>query len=169
METSLLTFDGFPRSDIDVAQIRFIRARIVRLRNDYRQVMDRIEAELRDRYASVGADDESMANNSVVFARVTLIEPDSPASLAVSEILTSKHKCQTNTNKGFQLNDGIIQFGSIDATNHNGLQSLPVLVGNKKNQPIAVKISRNDETLDLSLTPQEWSGRGLIGFKLDLV
>merc|ERR1712169_136993 len=43
MQTSLTTFDGFPRSDIDVAQARVTRARIISLRNDWKDLMDRIE------------------------------------------------------------------------------------------------------------------------------
>ncbi|KAI5302613.1 putative 26S proteasome regulatory subunit, partial [Ascosphaera atra] len=51
MNTPLLTPDGFPRSDIDVAQIRTTRARIIRLRNDYKGVMDRVEKGIHEHFA----------------------------------------------------------------------------------------------------------------------
>jgi 26S proteasome non-ATPase regulatory subunit 9 len=50
METPLLTLDGFPRSDIDVAAIRICRAKIIKLQNDYKWInetlLDKIQLEL---------------------------------------------------------------------------------------------------------------------------
>lgn len=42
LETDLLTIDGFPRQDIDVAAIRLTRSHIRALQNDYKWIMDRI-------------------------------------------------------------------------------------------------------------------------------
>ncbi|GMM29880.1 hypothetical protein DAMA08_026250 [Martiniozyma asiatica (nom. inval.)] len=42
MNTNLVTPDGFPRNDIDVAQIRFCRAKILRLQNDYKWVSNEL-------------------------------------------------------------------------------------------------------------------------------
>lgn len=42
LDTQLVTLDGFPRQDIDVASIRATRANIRRLQNDYAWVMDAI-------------------------------------------------------------------------------------------------------------------------------
>ena len=55
MQTSLTTFDGYPRSDIDVAQVRVTRARIITLRNDWKDVMDRIEKGLHKHHAEYQA------------------------------------------------------------------------------------------------------------------
>ncbi|OAX78637.1 hypothetical protein ACJ72_07052 [Emergomyces africanus] len=43
MSTSLTTFDGYPRDDLDIAQIRTTRARIIHLRNDYKDIMEKVE------------------------------------------------------------------------------------------------------------------------------
>src|SRR5665213_3116457 len=40
MTTTLTTFDGYPRDDIDVAQIRTTRQRMIMLRNDWKELMD---------------------------------------------------------------------------------------------------------------------------------
>lgn len=40
MDTALLTGDGFPRSDIDVVQIRLCRVKIIKLQNDYRWISE---------------------------------------------------------------------------------------------------------------------------------
>lgn len=50
MNTLLLTIDGFPRSDIDVAQIRICRAKIIKLQNDYKWIsetlLDKLQQQL---------------------------------------------------------------------------------------------------------------------------
>ncbi|KAI4153376.1 MAG: hypothetical protein LQ340_002350 [Diploschistes diacapsis] len=51
MDTSLITHDGFPRDDLDIAQIRTTRVRIIRLRNDYKSLMSRIETGLHEHFA----------------------------------------------------------------------------------------------------------------------
>lgn len=42
MDTPLLTLDGYPRNDIDVPEIRKCRAKIVRLRNDYKWISEEL-------------------------------------------------------------------------------------------------------------------------------
>ncbi|KAG7867712.1 hypothetical protein KL918_002309 [Ogataea parapolymorpha] len=46
MDTPLVSDDGFPRSDIDVVQIRLLRTQIIRLRNDWRLVSDALQPKL---------------------------------------------------------------------------------------------------------------------------
>ncbi len=101
MQTGLTTFDGFPRSDIDVAQIRVTRARIITLRNDWKDLMDRIEKGLHEHHAKYQASDEYKASLSqpqhqpvqapprttaavpeTPFAKVNSVEPGSPANEA---------------------------------------------------------------------------------------
>ena len=86
MNTGLTTFDGFPRADIDVAQIRTTRARIVRLKNDYKDVMAKLEvavheqadqprvAEERAAVRVIGREDEPPR----VTAQQEQLEPDPP-------------------------------------------------------------------------------------------
>lgn len=51
MSTPLVTPDGFPRSDIDVAQVMFTRTAIIRRRNDLKDLMKRLEKEMHLNYA----------------------------------------------------------------------------------------------------------------------
>lgn len=50
METPLVTGDGYPRSDIDVVQVRLCRVKIIKLQNDYRWVsetlLDKMQSQL---------------------------------------------------------------------------------------------------------------------------
>jgi len=48
MTGSLLDSEGFPRSDIDIVQIRIARNKIICLKNDYKGIMKDIEQALYD-------------------------------------------------------------------------------------------------------------------------
>ena len=171
MQTSLTTFDGFPRSDIDVAQVRVTRARIISLRNDWKTLMDKIEKGLHEHHAKYQASDEY--KNSLTqpqpqplpipaqqqapsvpetpFAKVNSVEPGGPANEA-----------------GLKPGDLIRRFGSAIWSNHERLRKVGEAVSHNLGRPIPVKVSRgtasNAQELDLRLTPrQNWGGRGTLG------
>ncbi|KAL5333953.1 hypothetical protein BJX70DRAFT_379607 [Aspergillus crustosus] len=179
MNTSLTTFDGFPRDDIDVAQIRTIRAQIIRLRYDHKEVMTSIEKGIHTHFAELqGAGDNSSAARTtngtvpmptnasataqssgallVSFATVNSVVPGSPADQA-----------------GLQEGDGIRSFGSVHWLNHERLTKVSEVVQQNEGRTIPVKISRiprGSRTtlhLDLELVPRRnWGGRGLLGCHL---
>ncbi|KAG7293054.1 hypothetical protein NEMBOFW57_003100 [Staphylotrichum longicolle] len=124
MNTSLLTPDGFPRADIDVAQIRTTRARIIHLRNDWKDLMALIETRLHEHFASLEDDDAestaapatidtSMPRDSVPetldqpFAKVNTVVDNSPAATA-----------------GLKPGDLIRNFGYVNIENHDGLKKV---------------------------------------------
>ncbi|KIX07290.1 uncharacterized protein Z518_01943 [Rhinocladiella mackenziei CBS 650.93] len=170
MQTSLTTFDGFPRSDIDVAQIRVTRTRIIILRNDWKDLMDRIEKGLHEHHAAYQASDEYKNSLSqpkseptpvvsqpppsvpdTPFAKVNSVEPGSPANEA-----------------GLKAGDLIRRFGDAIWSNHERLRKVGEIVSQSLGRPILVKVSRGNgpraQELDLRLTPrQNWGGRGTLG------
>lgn len=171
MQTSLTTFDGFPRSDIDVAQVRVTRARIIALRNDWKSLMDKIEKGLHEHHAKYQASDEyknslnrpqpqaepaptSQQTPSVPespFAKVNTVESGSPANEA-----------------GLKPGDLIRRFGSAIWSNHERLRKVGEVVSQNLNRPILVRVSRGTgaqaQELELRLTPrQNWGGRGTLG------
>ncbi|KIW11264.1 hypothetical protein PV08_10564 [Exophiala spinifera] len=175
MQTSLTTFDGYPRSDIDVAQVRVTRARIITLRNDWKDLMDRIEKGLHKHHAEYQASDDyknsllqpeeqqatpqatssqpqqSSSVPETPFAKVNSVEPGSPAHEA-----------------GLKAGDLIRKFGSAIWSNHERLRKVGEVVGQNLNRPIPVKVSRgvgaDAQELELRLTPrQNWGGRGTLG------
>ncbi|KAF2177707.1 26S proteasome non-ATPase regulatory subunit 9 [Zopfia rhizophila CBS 207.26] len=170
MNTTLTTFDGFPRSDIDVAQIRTTRARIIRLKNDYKDLMSKIEVGLHEHHAR---QTETAQNNSATassgtvtggsaaaleapFAKVNSIAPDSPAETA-----------------GLKVGDNITKFGWVDWTNHDKLSRVAEAVSQNEGLPITVKALRPSasdgplESVQMQLTPRRnWGGRGLLGCHL---
>ncbi|ORY66431.1 uncharacterized protein BCR38DRAFT_430236 [Pseudomassariella vexata] len=166
METPLTTSDGFPRADIDVAQIRTTRSKIIHLRNDYKDLMNAIEKQLHEHFASLHDTDDvapapsagaGMMGDSIpqmrdeAFAKVNTVAASSPADDA-----------------GLKPGDEIRNFGYVNKANHDGLKKVAECVQGNLGQIILVKISRRTDAgrqeLQLNLTPrQDWGGRGTLG------
>ena len=129
MNTSLTTFDGYPRADIDVAQIRTTRARIIILKNDHKEIMKRLEVAVQEQFAankageaastaqstSAGGETESSAENASTsapvieppFAKINAVIPNSPAEQA-----------------GLKAGDKVTRIGNINYTNHERLSKV---------------------------------------------
>lgn len=162
MNTPLTTADGFPRADIDVAQIRTTRSRVIHLKNDYKELMAIIEKRLHEHFASMQeSDDEApqdIPQDSVPerlqepFAKVNSVVDGSPAERA-----------------GLRAGDEIRNFGYVNQSNHDNLRRVGECVQGSEGQNIMVKISRrsgssNREELQLTLVPRRnWGGRGMLG------
>jgi 26S proteasome regulatory subunit N4 len=169
MQTSLTDRDGFPRSDIDVAQVRVTRARIISLRNDWKELMDRIEKGLHEHHANLQASDafknaESAQRSEPAaavqtsppvpetpFAKVNSVEPGSPANEA-----------------GLKAGDQIRRFGTAIWSNHERLRKVGDTVQQNLGRPIQVKVLRSSggtsQELELRVTPRQgWGGRGTLG------
>jgi len=98
--------------------VRTTRARIIRLKNDYKDLMSRIEKGLHEHHARLAAQagDATTANGAQAglsappaaleapFAKVNSVVADSPAATA-----------------GLQVYDTITKFGWVDWTNHENL------------------------------------------------
>lgn len=172
MSTSLTTPDGFPRSDIDVAQIRTTRARIIRLKNDHKAIMKSLEEAVHERFATgkpgeqtstQSLQDTSSASAAAVpapvveppFARVNSVVPGSPAEQA-----------------GMHAGDKVTKFGWVNWINHERLGKVAQVVQQNENHIILVKVLRQSEgavssSHELRLTPRrDWGGRGLLGCHL---
>lgn len=64
---------------------------------------------------------------------------------------------------GIQKDDEILEFGSINSDNFTELKQVSELVMHRQNQPITLKVKRQNRTCDIVLVPRVWSGRGLLG------
>jgi 26S proteasome non-ATPase regulatory subunit 9 len=175
MNTPLVSPDGFPRDDIDVALIRTTRSRINRLQNDIKSLMQRIETGLheyfRQQAETAGAQGgalgplEPVQSESpqplivsttagsrvgpVPFARVDSVAENSPAQVA-----------------GLQKDDRIVNFGSVMASSHDQMRLISSLVASSEGRVIPVSVLRdeNDAVIHLNLTPANgWGGRGMLG------
>ncbi|KHN95319.1 pdz/dhr/glgf [Metarhizium album ARSEF 1941] len=169
MESPLVTRDGYPRSDIDVAQIRTTRARIVRLRNDYKDLMKNIEKYLHQHFASLDEGDEN-----VTPASSTVVPPVLPDSQA-DTLDEAFAKVNTVTiggpadRAGLKEGDEIRNLGYVNRSNHDNLRKVAECVQGNEGRSIFIRVSRASgaakrQELRLTLTPtRNWGGRGLLG------
>lgn len=137
MTTSLTTFDGYPRADIDVAQIRTTRARIVHLKTDYKILMVKLEKAVHEQFAAGKASEAAAASNvgststsglavqgssssraaiEPPFAKVNTVVPNSPADQA-----------------GLRMGDKVVKFGGANWTNHERLAKVAQVVQQNEN------------------------------------
>lgn len=125
MQTPLCTFDGYPRDDIDVAQIRITRSRIIHLRNDYKGLMNRIEKGLHAYHAKIAASLAASPPASII----------SSSSVAAAQ-LTEAPFAMVNTvalgspadDAGLRPKDYIKRFGSANVLNHARLTKVAEVV-----------------------------------------
>lgn len=104
--------------------MRTTRARIIHLRNDYKELMAVVEKQLHEHFASLQEEEvpevplSGDANNTLVdhsasqpldepFAKVNTVVPGSPAELA-----------------GLKPNDQIRIFGYVNSSNHDNLKKV---------------------------------------------
>ncbi|KAI1739341.1 hypothetical protein F4680DRAFT_143956 [Xylaria scruposa] len=169
METPLITRDGFPRADIDVAQIRTTRSRIIHLKNDYKDLMNAIEKHLHEHFASL-QDIGDVASNPNPINQATMMGDSIPETLeapfAKVNSVVANSPAET---AGLKAGDEIRNFGYVNRTNNDDLKKVGECVQGNEGQRVLVKISRRADSgtrqeLQLYLTPQRnWGGRGLLG------
>ncbi|GAM87415.1 hypothetical protein ANO11243_054390 [Dothideomycetidae sp. 11243] len=177
METPLLDKDGYPRSDIDVAQIRTTRSKIIHLKNDYKWLMEKIEKGLHEHHANLANQPQAPLNGTSVageaqghstrptqngttsieapFAKVNSIAISSPAETA-----------------GLRVGDKVVKFGYVNWTNHEKLSRVAQVVQANEGREIKIRVLRagegsSSETVDVQLVPRHnWGGRGMLGCHL---
>jgi 26S proteasome non-ATPase regulatory subunit 9 len=143
MNTRLITPDGFPRADLDVAQsmwpwifcsrsaankgpVRTTRSRIIYLRNDHKALMTVIEKHLHEHFARLaeeGAQDEPMANGGpsstdIASSSSQAPQPSGPPFAKVNSVVTGSPA----ESAGLKAGDEIRNFGYVNHTNHDGLK-----------------------------------------------
>ncbi|KAJ8107729.1 hypothetical protein ONZ43_g6641 [Nemania bipapillata] len=169
METPLLTRDGFPRADIDVAQIRTTRSRIIHLKNDYKELMSSIEKYLHEHFASLQSTDD-VASATTPANRATMMGDTLPETLEVPFAKVNSVVANSPAESaGLKAGDEIRNFGYVNKNNHDGLKKVAECVQGNEGQRILVKVTRRGDSgtqqeRQLYLTPRRnWGGRGLLG------
>ncbi|XP_037949213.1 26S proteasome non-ATPase regulatory subunit 9-like isoform X1 [Teleopsis dalmanni] len=174
MNGPLVDENGFPRTDIDIYQVRQARQQIICLQNDHKTLMKQIEQNLHKLHKEASEEEQhqnisnvtanlqledgnsthnASDNASPAIVKVTLISPGSPAEDA-----------------GLCVDDEIIEFGTINASNfERNLNQIGAVVNHMKDQKVYLKVRRGHQLQRLLLIPKIWSGRGLLGCNIVLL
>ncbi|XP_069475692.1 26S proteasome non-ATPase regulatory subunit 9 isoform X1 [Ambystoma mexicanum] len=154
----LVDDEGYPRADIDVYQVRTARHNIACLQNDHKEIMKEIEEALHRLHArekekrmkdEAEAEADAQSKSETLphpFAKVDAVTPGSPANTS-----------------GLQVGDEIVQFGSVNEHNFQTLQNIATVVQHCEGKPLSLTVLREGKKVHLGLTPQRWSGKGLLG------
>jgi 26S proteasome non-ATPase regulatory subunit 9 len=166
----LVDSEGFPRSDIDIYNVRNKRKRLSEINTDHKDLMKKLEQITPKLFtlsqhktsASTEQKQSSTIAASTTSVAATVRGTDQEPIAKLDEILSGS-PAQT---AGVQENDELLQFGHVTANDPKAFASIAKLVGESVQRPIILKIRRSGEVMDLSLTPQPWGGRGLLGCHL---
>lgn len=83
MDSALITHDGFPRSDVNVMEIRNVRVKIIKLRNDLTVVINELSEKLHSQFQSTEPEKKIDNDLLIPFAKVTEVVDSGPAAQAV--------------------------------------------------------------------------------------
>ncbi|KAL1715983.1 hypothetical protein EV715DRAFT_255590 [Schizophyllum commune] len=149
MRSPLVDADGFPRDDMDIYAVRGARVRIIELRNDLDDLMNKIGKALEGVYDPALIAPKPSEDDLRTFAKVNAVAPGSPAADA-----------------GLQKDDLIVKFGHLTHKSLTGgsLQPIAELVNANENRHVVIKLLRSGETIFANLHPRQgWGGRGMLG------
>lgn len=182
MTAPLVDNEGYPRADIDLYKVRLARQQINCLRNDYKQVMDRIEVELEKIYSSTSPEpnavesepkNDSSNNNARTTSTTTSVAAKGRPFCVVTQVDAGSPAAEA----GIQVNDEIVQFGPyVHGTVAKNLSQIGELVKTSVNKIVLLNIARAADNSNAAtsektyvkckLVPKTWSGHGLLGCKI---
>ncbi|XP_015580997.1 26S proteasome non-ATPase regulatory subunit 9 isoform X1 [Ricinus communis] len=184
---NLLDFEGFPRQDIDIPSIRAERQRLAVLRNDHKEITEKINeniqvlhsARLASRSPSVKDSGNSASNNQnssvdgVVASASShnVLLKDASNSMDLDAIVSIPFAVvdeiadgSPTAEDGLQLGDQIIKFGSVEyQVGINLLQRLATEAQANQGCATPVIVLRQGAPINLTVTPRTWQDRSLLG------
>lgn len=183
---NLVDSEGFPRTDIDIPVVRAERRRLSELRNDHKEITDKLDeniqvlhsARLAPRLApakgSGGAVGLDLTSTSHVDATTSessrnIKQRDTPSDMDVDVILSRPFAVVDEiadgspaAEDGLQLGDQIVKFGNVESGD-NLLQRLSSEAQANQDHALTLVAMRQGELINLTVTPRTWQGRGLLG------
>ncbi|KAJ0788766.1 putative PDZ domain, 26S Proteasome non-ATPase regulatory subunit 9, PDZ superfamily [Helianthus annuus] len=164
---NLVDSEGFPRSDIDIPVVRADRHRLAGLRNDHKDITEKISKNIELLHSSSspksstvmgsGSNSQGVADISSSVSVMDVNVSSRPFAM-VDEISEESPAAED----GLQLGDQIVKFGNVEY----GDSLLPKLASEaQKNQglPVPMLVMRQGALINLTVTPRTWRGRGLLG------
>ncbi|XP_034699626.1 26S proteasome non-ATPase regulatory subunit 9 isoform X1 [Vitis riparia] len=183
---SLVDSEGFPRSDIDIPTVRAERQRLAELRNDYKDITEKINENIqllhsarlaprsslhKDLDNDEGSNNQDLSTATAVpsaashnvLPRDTLTAMDVDATVSLPfAVVDEIAEASPAAEDGLQLGDRIVKFGNVEAGD-NLLPRLASEAQTNHGHAIPVIVMRQGALINLTMTPRTWQGRGLLG------
>uniref|UniRef100_A0A6N2MQS9 Nas2 N-terminal domain-containing protein n=1 Tax=Salix viminalis TaxID=40686 RepID=A0A6N2MQS9_SALVM len=181
---NLVDSEGFPRSDIDIPVVRAERHRLAELRNDHKEITEKIDENIQVLHSSrlatkdsgndgVSNHQNSVSGNAVPSATShNVVLRDSSSSMDVDmmasipfAVVDEIADASPTAEDGLQLGDQLVKFGAVEyQVGENLLQKLASEAQANQGHAVPVIVMRQGAPINLSLTPRVWPGRGLLGY-----
>ncbi|KAJ0965844.1 hypothetical protein J5N97_027004 [Dioscorea zingiberensis] len=165
---NLVDAEGFPRSDIDIPAVRSQRHRLAELRNDHKDITAKIDRNLELLHSvKIANNGPHSPENSAVSLMHDITSQASPMDegpiLRVPfAIIDEISDASPAAEDGLQLGDLIIKFGNVE--NGDSLHSrLALEAQSNQGCPVPLDIMRQGSLVNLTVTPRQWHGHGLLG------
>lgn len=164
---NLVDSEGFPRSDIDIPIVRADRHRLAGLRNDHKDITEKISQNLELLHSARLAPKSSTAMDSEgaitgshsLSVDMSGMDVDVNRPFAMLDEITEESPAAED---GLQLGDQVVKFGKVEYGD-NLLQRLASEAQMNQGSPVPMLIMRQGNLINLSVTPRTWRGRGLLG------
>lgn len=178
---NLVDSEGFPRTDIDIHLVRSERRRLAELRNDHKEITEKINENIQLLHSArllpvpTSAKDSGDAGGS---------NSQNPSILSTVQSASSNNSVPRNSpdviirrpfavideitdaspaaEDGLQLGDQVLKFGTVEAGD-NLLERLAAEGRTNQGNAVPVVIMRQGGLINLTVTPRQWQGRGLLG------
>ncbi|KAI6680486.1 hypothetical protein NL676_034367 [Syzygium grande] len=171
---NLVDSEGFPRTDIDIPVVRAERRRLSELRNDHKEITDKLNENLQVLHSARLAPKSAPAKGSgdAVTASESshnVMQRDTPSDMDVDVIVSRPFAVVDEiadgspaAEDGLQLGDQIVKFGNVESGD-NLLRRLSSEAQASQGLALTLVAMRQGELINLTVTPRTWQGRGLLG------
>ncbi|BES99808.1 26S proteasome non-ATPase regulatory subunit [Nesidiocoris tenuis] len=156
MDEPLVDAEDFPRSDISVYEVRHARAKIIRLRNDLKDVTSRLSKALEKWHQAHPACNGHQQTTVIDttrkrLAKIEQIEAGSPADTC-----------------GLLNGDYILEIGNVNGDTFQGLIDIANEIKMSENSYMRVVVERDNVAKRINLKPKIWATpeKGLLGCRI---
>lgn len=189
---NLLDSEGFPRSDIDIPVVRSDRRRLAELRNDYKDITNKMSENLQLLHSAKlshnatlsvkhtanaeGSNNPELLNTNAASASscdgipgnsLSLMEVE-PAVRLPFAVVDEIRDASPAAEDGLQLGDQIVKFGNVEIGDAL-LQRLASEALVNQGHQLPLIIMRQGAVINLTITPRPWHGLGLLGCHFRLI
>lgn len=166
---NLVDAEGFPRTDIDIPTVRADRHRLAELKNDHKDLTEKINQNIQLLHAtkpspktSSYSENGKEGSGSVQHVSAMNAAADDAAVKIPFAMVDEITEASPAADDGLQLGDQIVKFGNVEA-GENLLSRLASEIQINQGNAMSVVVIRQGAVTSLSVTPRTWQGRGLLG------